>query len=79
MVEEICAEGRRFGFEIESVPVASFSTDEEKAPAGTGIDRLIELTTAFDRAPTAVWQRDAGGASFETPQIGLVRRGTHEG
>ena len=75
VVQEICAEGRRCGFETESVAVASFSKDDGEVPAGTGIARLIELTTAFDRDPAVVWQRDAGGASFESPRIGLVRRG----
>lgn len=79
VVQEICAEGSRCGFETESVAVASFSTDDGEVPAGTGIAKLIELTTVFDRDPTLVWQRDAGGASFESPRIGLIRRGTHEG
>ena len=75
MVQEICAEGRHRGFETESVAVASFSKDGGEVPAGTGIERLFELTTAFDRDPAAVWQRDGGVASFESPRIGLVRRG----
>lgn len=75
VVQEICAEGRHRGFETESVAVASFSKNDEEVPAGTGIPRLIELTTTFDRNPTVVWQRDPGGASFESPRIGLVRRG----
>ena len=75
VVQEICAEGRRCGFETESVVIASFSKDDGEVPAGTGIARLVELTTAFDRDPAVVWQRDAGGASFESPRIGLVRRG----
>ena len=79
MVQEICAEGCRCGFETESVAVASFSKDGGEVPAATGIGRLIELTTAFDRDPAAVWQRDGGGVLFESPRIGLVIRGTHEG
>ena len=79
VVQEICAEGRRCGFETESVEVASFSKDGGEVPAGTGIPRLIELTTAFDRDSGVVWQRDGGSASFESLRIGLVRRGTHEG
>ena len=79
VVQEICAEGIRCGFETESVAVASFSKDGSEVPAGTGIGRLIELTTTFDRPPGAVWQRDGGAASFESPRFGLVRKGTHEG
>ena len=78
VVQEICAEGRSCGFDTESVVVASFSKDDGKVPAGTGIARLIELTAATDRDPgdpAIVWQRDTGGASFESPRIGLVRRG----
>ena len=75
VVEEICAEGRRCGFETESVVVASFSKHDGEVPAGTGIARLIELTTEFDREPDGVWQPDDGRASFESPRIGLVRRG----
>ncbi len=79
VVQQICDEGRRRGFETESVAVASFSKDEGQVPAGTGIARLIELTTEFERGCSVVWQPDTGGASFESPRIGLVRRGTHEG
>ena len=75
VVQEICAAGRHRGFETESVAVASFSKDGGEVPAGTGIERLIELTTAFDRDPAAVWKRDGGGGSFESPRIGLVGRG----
>ena len=75
VVQEICAEGRQRGFETESVPVASFSQGGGEVPAGTGIERLIELTTAFDRDPAAVWQRGVGRDSFKGPRIGLVRRG----
>ena len=75
VVQEICAEGRHRGFETESVAVASFSKNDEEVPAGTGIPRLIELTTTFNRNPALIWQRDAGGALFESPRIGLVRRG----
>ena len=74
VVQEICAEGRHRGFETESVTVASFSKDGGEVPAGTGIGRLIELTTTFDRDPAAVWQRDGGGGLFESPRIGLVGR-----
>ena len=79
VVQEICAEGIRCGFDTESVAVASFSKDGSEITPGTGIGRLIELTTMFDRPPDAVWQRDGGTTSFESPQIGLSRRGTHEG
>ena len=79
VVQEICAEGIRCGFDTESVTVASFSKDGSEVPPGTGIGKLIELTTTFDRSPDAVWQRDGGTASFDSPHIGLARRGTHEG
>ena len=75
MVQDICDEGRRCGFDTKSVAVASFSKHDGEVPAGTGIARLIELTTEFDRKPAVVWQPDAGRASFERPRIGLVRRG----
>ena len=78
VVQDICAEGTRRGFETESVTVASFSDDGEVA-AGTGIPRLIERTTAFGRDGGVVWKRDGGGALLESPRIGLVRRGMHEG
>ena len=42
MVQEICDEGRRRGFETECVSVASFAQDDGKVPAGTGIAKLIE-------------------------------------
>lgn len=79
VIQEICAEGIRCGFETESVAVASFSKDGSDVPAGTGIERLIELSTTFDRLPRAVWQRDCGTVSFESPHVGLIRKGTHEG
>ena len=78
VVQDICREGTQRGFETESVAVASFSNDGEVA-AGTGIPMLIECTTAFGRDGGVVWQRDGGDASFESPRIGLVRRGMHEG
>ena len=79
VVQEMCAEGIQCGFETESVAVASFSKDGSEISAGTGIGKLVELTTTFDRAPGAVWQRDGGATAFESPRIDLVRRGTHEG
>ena len=79
VVQEICDEGRRRGLETESVAVASFSNDDGQVPAGTGIPRLIELSTAFDHAPTVVWQGEPAGAPFEPPRIGLIRRRTHDG
>ena len=79
VVQEICDEGNRCGFETESVVVASFSKDGSEVPPGTGIGRLIELTTTFDRSPGVVWQRDGEAASFDSLHIGLARRGTHEG
>lgn len=78
VVQEICAEGIQCGFDTESVAVASFSKDGNKVSPGTGIEKLIELTTTFDRSPDLVWQPDGGTPSFESPHIGLVRRGTHE-
>ena len=74
VVEEICGEGKRRGFETEAVAVASFSDSGEVA-AGTGISTLIERTIAFGGGAGAVWQRDGGGASFEIPRIGLERKG----
>ena len=74
VVQEICAEGTRCGFETKCVAVASFSKDGSEVPAGSGIGRLIELTTTFDRDPGAVWQRDTGSDSFSGPRVGLVRR-----
>ena len=78
VVQTICAEGTRRGFETESVAVASFSHDGVVA-AGTGIPGLLERTTAFGHDPGVVWQPDDCGASFEAPRIGLTRRRTHEG
>ena len=78
MIQEICTEGTRRGFETEAVAVASFSHNEEVA-AGTGIPELIERTTAFACDGDMVWQRVGGSDSFESPRIGLVRRGPHEG
>ena len=77
VVQTICAEGTRRGFETESVAVASFSYDGVVA-AGTGILALLQRTTAFGYDGGVVWQPDVSGALFD-PQIGLVRRRTHEG
>ena len=79
VVSTICAEGKRCGFETESVAVASFSKDGGEVPAGTGIPRLIALSTTFERRGGLTWQQNGEGALFENPQIGLVRKGTHEG
>ena len=77
VVRDICAEGTKRGFDTRPVSVASFSGDGRVA-AGTGISTLIELTTAIDRKVTVVWEPD-GIASFQLPEIGLVRRGQDEG
>lgn len=74
-VQDICAKGTQSGFETKSVAVASFSKNG-KVAAGTGIPDLIEQTTVFDREGGEVWQRDGSETSFESPKIGLVRRGT---
>ena len=77
VVQDLCAEGARCGFETEAVAVASFSKNSE-VTAGTGIPTLIERSTAFGREGGPVWQRDGGDDSFKVPRIGLVRRGTNE-
>ncbi|MDE0396153.1 MAG: hypothetical protein OYK82_15415 [Gammaproteobacteria bacterium] len=74
-VLDICAKGTQRGFETKWVAVASFSKDSEVA-AGTGIPDLIEHTTEFSRDGGDVWQQDGNETPFETPKIGLVRRGT---
>ena len=78
VVQTICAEGTRHGFETEYVAVASFSHDGVVV-AGTGIAELLERTTEFGHDPGVVWEPDDCGASFEIPRIGLVRRRAHEG
>ena len=78
VVEEICAEGFRYGFDTKSLSVASFSTNSLVSP-GKGIKELIELSTNFDRSPDAVWQQDGRTNSFDLPHIGLVRRILHDG
>lgn len=77
LVQDICTAGTERGFETEWVAVASFSNDGDVA-AGTGIPTLIERTAAFGREVGAVWHRVGGDAAFESPRIGLVRKGTHE-
>ena len=78
VVQDICAAATQHGFKTKSVAIASFSDDGEVA-AGTGIDSLIEDTTAIGGDGEDVWQPGSGSASFESPRIGLVRRRTHEG
>ena len=74
-VHDICSKGTECGFEVKWVAIASFSNDRDVA-AGTGIPDLIERTTGFSREGGEVWQRDGSETSFESPKIGLVRRGT---
>lgn len=78
VIEAICDEGRRCGFATKWVAVASFSKEDGEVPAATGIAELIELSTAFDCDAAVVWQEDSGDAGFESPRIGLIRRGTYE-
>ena len=75
VVQDICTKGAQRGFETKWVAVASFS-DNGKVAAGTGIPDLIEHTTVFNRVGGEVWQQDGSETSFESPKIGLVRRGT---
>lgn len=77
VVQDICTHGTQHGFETKSVAVASFSDNGEVAP-GTGIQALIEETTAFSRNCEDVWQRNRGDTSFQNPKIGLVRRRNHD-
>ena len=74
-VQDICTKGTQRGFEVRSVAVASFSNDDRVA-AGTGIPDLIQHTTVFSIDGEEVWQQDDSETSFESPRIGLVRRGT---
>lgn len=78
VVRELCSQGHRSGFDTEFVLVASFAQDDGNVPAGSGIGKLVELTTGFSSSPDVVWQEGhIDDSAFECPRIGLVRRATH--
>ena len=51
LVDRMCEEGTRRGFETESVEVASFADQGALVEPGFGIQRLIERTVIARSAP----------------------------